>query len=124
MTNRLPTITLEHTAHITMKQIAGATTSAVQDAHHREWMAGNTPHTEAWHKAYSREADPLLARARNGEITEAELKAHLSAIAQRITTPHYIHSLFVYAARHQARMADIDAMVEDYLRRKPRVVSA
>jgi hypothetical protein len=119
----LPVITLEHTAHITMKQIAGVTSSDVQDAHHREWMAGNTPHTEAWHEAYQREAQALRARARNHEMSEADLKAQLSALAQRLTTPHYIHSLFVFAVKHAARMQDAEDLVEDYRRRKPRVVA-
>jgi hypothetical protein len=123
MTRHLPVVTLEHTAGITMQQIAGATSGAVQDEHHRAFMNHETAAARALREAIHRDLDALIAKVRNKELSPDEARSESSATINRLTNAHYIHSLFVYALEHAARVAEADDLVRDYRRRKPRVAS-
>jgi hypothetical protein len=92
----LPRFPLEHTAHMTMADVAKMTTSDTQDVHHRLWMGEKTPASREWAAEVDRFSEALYAKVKAAEISREDAAAQVSQMIATHGHARYIHGLFTY----------------------------
>jgi hypothetical protein len=91
-----PHFPLEHTAHMTLADVAKMTTSDTQDTHHRLWQGKKTPASRAWVAEVDRFSATVYAKAARHEIPREEAARQVSQMIATHSQARYIHGLFTY----------------------------
>ncbi len=107
-----PYFSLEHTAHLTIADMARMTPSHVRDTHHRLWVGEKTPASRAWSAEIRQFLEAVLAKAKSHEITHEEARRQVKQMIQTHGHARYIHGLYTYLhylGWREKFMADLEA---------------